>query len=151
MVELPEHIVGGADKVTVGVVLTTTVTVPSGLVKQPGTVALTEYVPAAAAVTPAIEGFCEEDEKLFGPVQEYVALAMALAVRFNFVPVQTGLLLPAVGADGGGFTTTAVVPAGPVHPLTVTVTEYVPASASTALAMEGFCEEDEKLFGPVQL
>ena len=73
-----------------------------------------------------------------GPVQEYVAPANVLDVRFNVVPEQTGLLLPAVGADGGGLTTTTVVPAGPVHPATVMVTEYVPASATTTPAIEGF-------------
>jgi hypothetical protein len=65
------------------------------------------------------------------------------------VPVHTGLLLPAVGADGGGLTTTAVVPAALVQPKTVAVTEYVPASASTEVAMEGFCEEEVKELGPV--
>jgi hypothetical protein len=42
VVEAPGHIEGGADKVTVGVVLTTTEIVPVGLVAQPGTVAVTE-------------------------------------------------------------------------------------------------------------
>jgi hypothetical protein len=53
-----------------GVGLITTAIVPSGLEAQPGTVALTEYVPAAKAVTPAIEGFCVEAEKPLGPAQE---------------------------------------------------------------------------------
>ena len=42
-----------------------------------------------------------------------------------------------------------VVPAAEVQPLTVTVTEYVPASAVVALARVGFCNEDVKPFGPV--
>ena len=74
-----------------------------------------------------------------------------LAVKFNVEPTQIGLLLPAVGAAGIGLTTTIVVPAGPGHPATVTVTEYVPASATIVLAIDGFCDEEEKLLGPVQL
>jgi hypothetical protein len=72
-------------------------------------------------------------------------------VRFNAEPVQTGLLLPAVGAGGGGLTITAVVPAALVHPPRVTVTEYVPASARTEVAIEGVCEADVKALGPVQV
>jgi hypothetical protein len=46
-----------------------------------------------------------------------------VAVNVNVDPTQIGLLLPAVGAAGIGFTVTTTVPAGPVHPLTVAVTE----------------------------
>ena len=46
-------------------------------------------------------------------------------------------------------TTTFVVPAAEVQPATVTVTEYVPASAVVALARVGFCSDDVKPFGPV--
>lgn len=135
-----------------GVAFTTTVTVPTGLVAQPGTVAVTEYVPAAKSVTLAIEGFCKVDEKLFGPVQLKVAPATEVAVRFNVVPVQTGLLLPVVGGkEGGVFTITVTVPAAPVQPFTVAVTEYVPAAKRVTPAILGFCIADEKLFGPVQL
>ena len=42
-----------------GVCFTVTETVPTGPVGHPGTVAVTEYVPAAAKVTPARVGFCE--------------------------------------------------------------------------------------------
>ena len=76
--------------------------------------------------------------KLFGPVQEYVAPAIVLAVRLIVPPSHTGLLLPAVGAAGVEFTTTTVVPAGPVHPFTVAVTLYVPAIAAVAFGMVGF-------------
>jgi hypothetical protein len=134
-----------------GIGLTTTVTVPAGLVAQPGTVAVTEYVPASATTTLPIVGFCVEELNAFGPVHEYVAPAIALAVRFNGVPAHTGLLLPAVGAEGGGLTITVTVPFGPVHPAFVTLTVYVPASANTELAMLGFCDDELKLFGPVQL
>jgi hypothetical protein len=59
-------------------------------------------------------------------------------------------LLPAVGAAGIGFTTTAVVPAKLVQPATVTVTEYVPAFAAEAPLIEGFCKDDVNPLGPVQ-
>ena len=52
-----------------------------------------------------------------------MAPAILLAVKFNVDPAQTGVLLPAVGAAGIGFITTAVVPAGLVQPPAVTVTE----------------------------
>jgi hypothetical protein len=46
-------------------------------------------------------------------------------------------------------TTTVVVPAKLVHPLTVSVTLYVPAIAVVAPAREGFCKTLVKLEGPV--
>ena len=132
-----------------GIGLTTTTVVPAGLVAQPGTVAVTEYVPASATTTLAMVGFWVEALNAFGPVHEYVALAIVLAVRFNGVPAQTGLLLPAVGAEGGGLTTTVTVPFGPVHPATVTFTVYVPASANTEPAIVGFCRDELNALGPV--
>jgi hypothetical protein len=63
--------------------------------------------------------------------------------------VQTGLGdAEGVGVGGGGFTTTEVVPAGPVQPATVAVTEYVPELAVVAPPMVGFCNEEVKPFGP---
>lgn len=53
--------------------------------------------------------------------------------------------------DGRAFTTTVVVPAALVHPLTVTVTLYIPASARTTATVLGFCKKELKLLGPVQL
>ena len=105
-----------------GVGLTVTVTVPVALL-HPLTVTVSEYVPPAASATLVMEGFCKPDENPFGPVHEYVAPATALVVRFKVLPVQTGLLLEGVGVDGIGFTVTVTVPAGPVHPPTVAVTE----------------------------
>ena len=52
-----------------------------------------------------------------------MALATVLAVKFNVCPAHIGLLLPAVGVAGIGFTVTLVVPAALVHPATVIVTE----------------------------
>ena len=97
--------VTGPETDTVGVVLTAIVTVPA----EPGhplIVAITEYVPAAAVVTLAIEGFCEDEVKLFGPVQLYVAPVTVLAVRFKVEPTQTGVLPPVVGVAGVGITVT---------------------------------------------
>jgi hypothetical protein len=48
---------------------------------------------------------------------------MVLALRLISAPTQVGLLLDAMGAAGGVFTTTVVVPAGLVHPFSVAVTE----------------------------
>ena len=55
----------------------------------------------------------------------------------------------AVGVAGIGFTMTLVVPAAEVQPLTVIVTEYVPASAVVAFARVGFCSEEVNPFGPL--
>jgi hypothetical protein len=57
-----------------------------------------------------------------GPVQLYVAPATAGVLRLMVLPVQTGVLLDAVGVAGVAFTTTAVVPTPEVQPATVTVT-----------------------------
>jgi hypothetical protein len=51
---------------------------------------------------------------------------------------QYGPPLLAVGVAGVALTTTFVVPAAEVQPLTVVVTEYVPASARVALLRVGF-------------
>jgi len=58
--------------------------------------------------------------------------------------------LLAVGVAGVALTTTFVDPAADAHPLTVIVTEYVPASAVVAFARVGFCSDEVKPFGPVQ-
>jgi hypothetical protein len=64
-------------------------------------------------------------------------------------PSQYGPSLFALGVAGVTLTTTFVVPAADVQPLTVMVTEYKPASASVAFARVGFCSADVKPFGPV--
>ena len=76
---------------------------------------------------------------------------MLLAVKFKVDPTQSGVLLPAVGAAGIGFITTVVVPKALAQPPTVAVTEYVPAANAVTPAILGFCNAEEKLFGPVQL
>src|SRR5438034_657867 len=131
-----------------GVALTTTFVVPAAEV-QPLTVIVTEYVPASAVVAFARVGFCTTEVKPFGPVHEYVA-PLTNAVDSEIVaPAQYGPPLLAVGVAGMALTTTFVVPAAEGQPLTVMVTEYVPASASVALARVGFCCDDVKPFGPV--
>ena len=65
-------------------------------------------------------------------------------------PVQTGVLLVAVGVAGIAFTVTVEVPAALVQPFTVTVTLYVPLIAVVAEGRVGFCVVDEKEEGPVQ-
>ena len=45
--------------------------------------------------------------------------------------------------------TTFVVPAAELQPPTVTVTEYVPASAIAAFGRVGFCCDEVKPFGPL--
>jgi hypothetical protein len=129
---------------------TITVVVPAMLV-HPLTVAVTEYAPAIAVVALALtDGSSEVEVNVFGPVHEYVAPAIVLAVKFNVAPVQTGPLLPAVGEDGIGFTTTVVVPAILVQPLTVAVTEYVPDIAVVAFVLtDGSSDVDVNEFGPV--
>ena len=86
-----------------------------------------------------------------GPLQLYVAPAIALVVREIVDPAQTGLLLEATGVAGMGLTTTFVVAGELVQPATVAVTEYVPAFAVVAAGIEGFCNAELKEFGPVQL
>src|SRR5438477_1868562 len=131
-----------------GAAFTTTFVVPAAEV-QPLTVTVTEYVPASAVVTFARVGFWAEEVKPFGPVHAYAAPASSGVESEMVEPAQYGPPLPAVGADGIELTTTLVVPAGELQPLTVTTTEYVPASAVVAFARVGFCADEVKPFGPV--
>jgi len=105
-----------------GIALTTTLVVPAAEV-QPLTVTVTEYVPASAVVEFVRVGFCSAEVKPFGPVHEYVA-PLTVGVESAIVaPSQYGPPLLAVGVAGVALTTTFVVPAAEVQPLTVTVTE----------------------------
>ncbi len=101
-------------------------------------------------MTLARVGFCCAEVKPFGPVHAYVAPLTAGVVREIVLPSQYGPPLLAAGVAGFGVTATLVVPATELQPPTVTVTEYVPASATVALARVGFCCDDVKPFGPVQ-
>ena len=131
-----------------GVGLTTTVVVLIALV-QPATVTVNEQVPAIAKVDAGRVGSSNADTNAGGPVQLQVAPTTVFDVSNIVAPVQTGELLPAVGAAGIGFTTTTVVPAILVHPATVTVTLQVPDAKTVALARVGSSNEDENAFGPV--
>jgi hypothetical protein len=141
----------GPPSVAVGVAgmgLTTTFVVPAAEV-QPLTVTVTEYVPESAVVALVRVGFCSAEVKPFGPVHEYVAPATSAVDSEIVEPAQYGPPFDAVGVAGMALTTTFVVPAAEAQPLTVTVTEYVPASARAALVRVGFCSEEVKPFGPV--
>jgi hypothetical protein len=132
-----------------GIGLTLTAVVATLLI-HPLTVMVSEYVPAITAVAFTLTvGFCEEEENAFGPVHVYVAPATAPVLKLSDEPAHTGPLSLATGVTGG-FTTTVVVPAILVHPLTVTVTEYIPAMAVVALALtEGSSLAEVNVFGPV--
>jgi hypothetical protein len=132
-----------------GIGFTVTTTVPAEP-EHPATVAVTEYVPLAAVVAPAIEGFCTDEVNPLGPLQEYEAPTIALADRLRVLPAQIGELLDAVGAAGIALTVTATIPALPVHPLTVAETAYVPDSAGLAPGMLGFCRLEVNPLGPLQ-
>ena len=126
-----------------------TVTVPADPV-HPFVVAVTEYVPTLEVVTPVMTGFCDVDEKLFGPLHAYV-VPVELAVSETSLPGQTGELLPATGAAGEALIVTVADPDPPAaHPGTVTETEYVPAAAVLTPAMLGFCTASVKPLGPFQ-
>src|SRR5436305_1756618 len=120
-----------------GVAVTATLVVPAAEL-QPPAVTVTEYVPASAAVAFARVGFCSVEVKPFGPVHAYVALATSGVEREMVEPSQNGPLLAAAGVAGMAvLTTTFVVPADEVQPLTVTVAEQVPESAAGAWARVG--------------
>jgi hypothetical protein len=116
---------------------------------QPLTVMVTEYVPASAVVAFARVGFCCDDVKPFGPLHAYVAPATVGVFSWIVEPAQYGPPFVAVGVAGMALTTTFVVPAAEVQPFTVTVTEYVPASAVVTEERVGFWSADAKPFGPV--
>jgi hypothetical protein len=105
-------------------------------------------MPASAVVALARVGFWSAEVKSFGPLHAYVAPATLGVESAIVAPAQYGPPLDA-GGVAGAFTTTVVVPAAEVQPLTVAVTEYVPASGVVALARVGFCSADVKPFGPV--
>jgi hypothetical protein len=70
LIVLPVHtgvLLDGAG--VAGVVFTTTAVVPTAEV-QPFVVTVTLYVPAIAVVALMIAGFCTDEAKEFGPVQE---------------------------------------------------------------------------------
>ena len=64
-------------------------------------------------------------------------------------PEHNGEFADDIGATGIKLTTTFCMAAALVHPLTVTVTEYVPLWAKLLFAMVGFCEEELNPFGPL--
>ena len=57
---------------------------------------------------------------------------------------------PLITAVGAGVIVTLVFEGELIQPFKDTVTEYVPAAAAVTFAIDGFCEDDVKPFGPVQ-
>ena len=55
------------------------------------------------------------------------------------------------GAGGKGFTVATTDEGWEEQPLTVAITEYVPELGRSAPMIDGFCTEEVKPFGPVQL
>ena len=137
------------EAVTTAGELITTFSVPTALV-HPFTVIVSEYVPASAVVTLLIVLFCEEELYPFGPVQEYVAPAVAETVSDKFEPTQSGLLLFGFGVAGVVFTTTVTVAGALEQPL-LTTTVYVPAAAVVTFGIAGFCCVELNEFGPVHV
>src|SRR5205814_3027117 len=86
------------------------------------------------------------------PLRSHWLPPALLEVSVTLPPAQKVVGPPGVmvGVAGMGLRTTLVIPAAEVQPLTVTVTEYVPASAVVAFARVGFCSDEVKPFGPVQ-
>ena len=74
-----------------------------------------------------------------------------MANRFNVWPEQIGPLLLGDGVAGVWLTAATVEPAADVQPLVVTVRLYVPVAAVVAFDIDGFCNDELKLLGPVQL
>ena len=111
-----------------------TVTLVLELAKHPlASVTIKVYVPDAAVVAPASEGFCREEEKLFGPSQLYENVPVppeAEAVRFKVFPKHIGVLelivVIVTALPGCVIVTGNVVEEQPL--ISVTTTEYVPAA-----------------------
>src|SRR5262245_10674697 len=76
---------------------------------------------------------------------------MVDAVRLRVAPSQTGELALTDGAEGMALIVTRAEDAAPEHCATVAVTEYEPALAMVTLLITGFCEDEVKPPGPVQL
>jgi hypothetical protein len=95
------------------------VTVVEALV-HPFTVCVAVYVYVPAAVCPVAKGLPLKIRVLRS---SYHWMFVPAAVRLGIVLPKQALLFAAAGAGGIAFTVTEVVPAGPVHPRVVAVTE----------------------------
>src|SRR5262245_4746947 len=76
---------------------------------------------------------------------------MVDAIKLRVPPSQTGELVLTDGAEGMGLIVTRAEDAAPEHCATVAVTEYEPALAKVTLLITGFCDDEVKPPGPVQL
>lgn len=90
------------------------------------------------------------DGVIAGPVHAKDPPLTLAVCKFNVVPEQIGALEVGAGVEGVVLITTAVVPARLEHPLTVTISEYVPALTAAALGIVGSSREEVKPLGPVQ-
>ena len=90
-----------------------------------------------------------------------VILPVVLAVHVNeeFATEEAGMIdavapeqiasnVVELVTDGIALTVTTTVPAGEVHPATVSVKEYVPDIAVVAFAILGFCKAEVNAGGP---
>ncbi|GAC1589907.1 MAG: hypothetical protein NVS3B19_10180 [Ginsengibacter sp.] len=115
------------------------------------TVAIKLYVPA---LTPRIlftVGLCADDVNPFGPIQLYDAPAIRSVERFSVDPSHKGPLFERTGAAGIGLITTLVADDNDAQLLTVATSLYVPAFRALTLVIDGFCNDDVKPPGPLQL
>ena len=65
------------------------------------------------------------------------------------VPATVAHPSPAQKRDADPYRPARPIPAAELQPLTVTTTEYVPASAVVAFTRVGFCADEVKPFAPV--
>jgi len=87
-----------------------------------------------------------------GPVQLYVAPGIADADKFKALPSHNGPLFVINGAGGVGFMITASEDGVVLEqPFTVTDAWYTPALPGETFETTGFCCDDVKPLGPVQL
>ena len=111
-------------------------------------VTTTVYVPPFAGVAFAISGFCTFDVNPLGPFQ---ANEVASAETNDNTIVWSAQYPPVLDAVtvGEAFTTTTVVASAVQEFALETTSVYVPAFASVAFAMVGFCKVDENPLGPL--
>ena len=85
----------------VGVALTVTETVLTGVAEAQVLLSVSVYIPAPAVVIPAMVGLCNVEAKLLGPVQFQLVAFVAAPVKVNVLPAQMGVgLADAVTAVG---------------------------------------------------
>ena len=95
-------------------------------------------MPLSSVVVPNMDGFSSVDENDEGPLQLYTAPGVGVKeVSNNVPPEHTGLLLDATGTCGVE-STIALTVYVLLHPRSVSVTVYTPASDVLMPAITGF-------------